>query len=234
MQYTKTIPLLYRLVNSIGLSPALFLGTHGFGLGGNLSLNYTSSDGALDFGIGFGVTRWSNHVGTNKSFLEYRYGGQLAVGTSSFKAGISSNAFSGGGINQRVGGGIIYGKNWGIQYENDWFWGFPSGDSGDRWRTTGVRLHINEFSANLHFFTGDPGSLGNRPRSSDGRTYNNPGVDDFRLGSFAFGYKNFRFGYNSEIIRDEIQNKIVHKNGYGDMGIFKVMNDARQFIWRIC
>lgn len=183
-----------------------------------------SSD-VLDFGFSYGGTFWSKHLFTGGSFYESRWGVQYAIGGPGFKAGIATSSFNGGGIDQRTGSLVAYGRDWGIRYENDWMWGMPIADGGDRWRTTGINLWVGDNSISLNLATGDPG-MKNRPEDNVNglRTYTGSNANDYRLGALSLGYRGVHLGTNSENVRDLFQNHIAHKGG-NKYAVFQKMNN---------
>lgn len=156
-------------------------------MGANVGVGFTSEN--IDFGLSFGGTAWSKHLFTGGRFFESRFGAQMAVGTSDFKMGFGNSSFSGGGIDQTTGSFVAYGKDWSVRYENDYQFGVV-GDSGDRWRTTGLTASVRDFSLGLHFATGDPGPSGDRSeRAGVYIPKNGSDPDAYRLGSATLGYR---------------------------------------------
>jgi hypothetical protein len=110
------------------------------------------------------------------------------------------------------------------------------------------REHLQEqgyqdLSVGFNLFTGDPGPDGkHRPNSMiDGfHTYDGEHANDFRLGAAYFGYQNYRFGFDSESIRNAIQNKFAHdkiqhgqdilNNPYGSKHFGILSNDVKPYI----
>ena len=210
---------------SINLSPSLFLGDNGLGIGGNIGWSVNSKN--FDFGMSFGATHWSNNPITNNSFWETRVGYGVGIGGRDFKLGFGATDFAGGGIGQQTGQLRAYGEGWSLSYENDWlFPGAALGDSGDRFRTTGVGLQIGSFSTRLNLGTGDPGLKSNDRVSEliDGRkTYVSGTSNKYRLGLLSVGWNGFQIGTNSENVREFFQNRLAHKNGTSSP-VFKKLN----------
>lgn len=109
-----------------------------------------------------------------------------------------------------------------MNYENDWAFDvplakfltghripMPTGDDGDRWRTTGLRFRDeeNNVSFGMNLATGEPKTI-NKIVGQD--TYTNPEADQYRLGAFYLGIGEFRIGFDSERVRHTVQNEIVH------------------------
>lgn len=214
---------------SIGLSPALFMGIGGAGIGYNLGVSYANENFAM--GMSYGKTFWNNHVFTGTSFTESRFGYSAAIGSRNFKFGFGESQFRGGGIDQTTSTLNMIGKNWGLTYENDYMFGI-AGDGGDRWRTTGLSISAFDVSLKMNFATGDPGAqYGDDPKPflpglHNGREAYSPlngsNPNQFRLGSAAIGYRGLFAGWNSESIRHIGQNKVAHD--------FILGGDSKHFI----
>ena len=113
-----------------------------------------------------------------------------------------------------------------MAYENDWFFGAPNGDDGDRFRTTGARISYGDFSAGLNMFTGDPhlddseatpggaspGGKYNKKTEKYNGIYKGVNASKYRTGVLYLGYRNYRIGYNSEGVRNFFQNTLIHDN----------------------
>jgi hypothetical protein len=101
-----------------------------------------------------------------------------------------------------------------VQYENDWPWG----DGRDRFRTAALQLKYQDFSAGFNLYTGDPGPDEYESVDYEGGTYEystgglGHSPDKYRAGVAYFGYREYKFGVNSEQVRDVIQNKIIHRS----------------------
>jgi RHS repeat-associated protein len=222
----------------LSISPAFVFGTSGFGIGLNVSASIETGFGS--FGVSYGLTGYAKHNITNQSFLEQRLGYGATFGGRDFNFSVGSSTFWGGGIGQTTGslgiGGNINGERWSVTYENDEQFDLAPADGGDRFRTTGVRLQAGQASFGFNLFTGDPGPAGFRKTdaiANDGRTgyVANGGFDPdkYRLGAMYLGYKDYRFGINSERVRNHWQNHVAHKDGKaGGFPIFRVMNNDVQ------
>jgi hypothetical protein len=210
---------------TLSLSPALFLGGNGFGVGANVGVSVQTP--YLTLGASYGATYYGNHPATHTSFVEQRIGYGATIGGRNFHASFGSTTFKGGGVSQMTGFLGFGGKNWGFTYENDYM-KVPlailegTADGGDRFRTTGLRFQAGDFSVGLNMFTGDPG-LKDREKCKIGGdgpkgTYyeNSP---EYRMGALYIGYGNYRAGVNSENVRAGVQHW-VHKQT-GDPQFYK-------------
>lgn len=107
-----------------------------------------------------------------------------------------------------------------IKYANDWFFGLPLGDNGDRYRTATAKIQIGPLDIGINLFTGDPGlnEVDRQKQMINGNlTYvYNPNTDDnpdeFRFGVGYIGIGGFRLGNDTEARRNKIQNEIIHKH----------------------
>jgi RHS repeat-associated protein len=234
---------------SAGIGFRLQSGTDGVGLG---------IEAGVGLGIGnhrfveayAGVSIYSSSIGTNRPSIEgyagigigYKYITNAAEPWSNeggysdeitFGAMIRSTVFFSGKTSQRLGSLSItfpfVGKQGSLTYENDYFFNLPNGDGGDRFRTTGARLQLGDFSMGMNLFTGDPG-LNSEDRITSGGgaggfkgTYEERFSPQHRAGIFYLGYKDLRIGGNGEPIRNFFQNKLAHGNGYG-YPLFRVLN----------
>ncbi|MBP9132627.1 MAG: VCBS repeat-containing protein [Saprospiraceae bacterium] len=203
---------------SFNLGVGVSYGTTGFGIGLSAGIGYSSDN--FDIGISAGIGyQFANSLGENGVYSNV--GGGAAIGFPGFKAGLSTMQFSGLGQNQRTGSFNFYGDNWSISYENDWQFGLKIADGGDRWRTTGFRVTIGDYSLGLNMFTGDPDGFDLESKEKyrpaaliDGKmTYiekNGSKPNQYRLGALYIGYKGTRLGYTSETIRHIFQNRFAH------------------------
>ena len=109
-----------------------------------------------------------------------------------------------------TGGGHLFGEDYSFTYENDNF----GGDGGDRFRTVGLQVQVGDFSAGFNVFTGDPGMDDRNDYVLKGEgmgpngTYTGHTSDKWRMGAAYVGYQNYRAGWNSEGVRNVIQNKM--------------------------
>jgi len=226
-------------ITGLSLSPSLSTGSGGLGIGFNLTFNLSPAK-YFHLGLNYGMTYHVQHgatnvlKGTRDSGLERRFGYGLKFGTQTSFLEWGGTRFSGlypqktGFIKAQVSGAYF-------TFDNDVnnLFGLPlDGDNGDRYRTSGVKLGFNEAEVGLLMFTGDPGLNGDyrnvedSPRTENGQygvnniTGDNP--DSHRMGVLYFGVAGYRLGYNSEYIRDYVQNQKIHEpNG---SAYFKVLN----------
>ena len=139
----------------------------------------------------------------------------------------SMTKFEAGEYSQRTAMITLGGPLFNVSYENDYMFGIPGPDGGDRWRTAAMRMNFGGLSLNLNMFTGDPDVDGNRPTVGIGgwQHYSSSSANDPRLraGVLSFGFGPFRFGRNSEAIRNAFQNELIHKNMNPPSPLFGVL-----------
>ncbi len=213
---------------SITLSPALASGTNQSGYGFNVAFN--GKVGNITFGIGIGSTKFTSNelLKGQGPGDEFRFSKSFGFDDGKTVASISSTIFSDSNsdFNQKVGGLTLGLGDFSFTYENDWMFGLPIADGGDRYRTAAAKITIGDFSAGLNIFTGDPrlddanevpgysgASVGGKYNNKTGQQngiYKGINAGKYRLGVLYLGYKNYRVGYNSEVIRAFFQNKVVH------------------------
>jgi hypothetical protein len=129
-----------------------------------------------------------------------------------------------------------------MSYENDFMFGLPGPDGGDRWRTAAIQINSLPFSINLNMFTGDPdvlnigdrydhlGELENGKKYYIGNTANDPSM---RAGVLSFGFGPLRIGRNSEQIRHVFQNKFAHDFLMGGKSKwFRVLDIKPRWHWQ--
>lgn len=204
---------------SVSLGLSVGFGSTGSFAGVNMGLNYSSEYFSAGFSYGAGYHFRDNIAG--KPGWSQSYGGGAIVGGNDFRVGMFTNQFEGRELDQRTGTFYLETNGWSVAYENDWMFGVPISDGGDRFRTTGVRISKGDFSVGLNLFTGDPGLRFN-DRAMDGGdkdtgfmgTYREELTPKHRLGAIYGGYKGFRAGWNSEKIRNVFQNNLAHGRGY--------------------
>ena len=157
---------------------------------------------------------WKNYAATPG--WETRYGAEMGltpyvvVGTTFYNS--PGDKFDQQIAHMRLG---VPGLN--IKYANDWFFGLPLGDNGDRYRT--AEIQIGPLDIGINLFTGDPGlnEVDRQKQMINGNlTYvYNPSTDDnpdeFRFGLGYIGIGGLRFGNDTEARRNKIQNEIIHK-----------------------
>ena len=198
---------------SLSLSPSIVLGS-GIGLGVNVGATIHGDFGSI--GFSYGVTGYSNHPATGKSFLEQRLGYGITLGSSDFHVGIGTSNFFGGGVSQITGYGMIGGRDWSVNYENDGTpWGdiVGNGDGGDSYRTMAATIRYKEFSLGTQIFTGRRDYDNVIERNTEGYPLGrvgNPGINDYKFATLYAGYGNYRAGWNHYKIGNAFQNIIAH------------------------
>lgn len=229
--FSLSTPLTNSISLTVGISPQYQFGTDGIScgvslmagvgngwsiVGVNKSLAYNSS------AVGTGNSGWESRLSFGVSTTLHRYNRFLPDVT------LGSNIFNSGETSQRTGSMNVSWGKFSMMYENDWFFGLPTGDGGDRFRTTGAKLSWGNFSTGINLFTGDPGLNSDSRRSDEINgldTYVSGSADKYRAGIFYFGYKNMRAGINSEKVRNLFQNRLAHKNGRV-YPIFRVLDNS--------
>ncbi len=203
---------------SISVGVAAGFGSTGLFAGTNVGFNYSSEYFSAGFSYGAGYNFTDNITG--KSGWSQSYGGGAIAGGNDFRVGMFTNQFKGRGLGQRTGTFYMESNGWSAAYENDWMFGVPIADGGDRFRTTGVRVAKSDFSVGLNLFTGDPGLMfddrirkGANTETGFWGTYEEI-TKQHRLGAIYGGYKGYRAGWNSEGIRNVFQNNFAHGRGY--------------------
>jgi RHS repeat-associated protein len=211
------------------ISPVAVKFSFGFG-----SRNHVGIDASFGLMKGFGMLpayRWhggASYFGGNNPYGGYkgwetRTGAEFSIGT----IGISGTHFKAGDLEQITNKITWGGPFTNVSYENDMMFGIGKvlgryeADGGDRLRTAAVGMNFGPFSLNLNMFTGDPGLRGlDDPSGTDRNVLNGFYVfgkngedpDKYRAGVLSFGIGPFRFGRNSEAIRNAFQNELIHKN----------------------
>jgi RHS repeat-associated protein len=202
---------------SVSISPTIIFGSEGFGIGGNIGLNYTS--GTTSVSIGYGITNYDRAWGTNQPTLESRiYGG---VNTGNWSFGLTN--FRGGGTNQ---------MNWQVGFNDGRFSVYVDEDYkfSDKYRTGLLQIgyqFTDEFGLNTGFkiFTGDPKPDGNKKERLTEEMFDkdiknrkmhefNKDGSEYRSGILYGGFNvngfNYQGGWSSERIRYAVQNKGIH------------------------
>ena len=186
------------------LSPMAFMGTGQIGFGANIGASYREGNHTFSMGVSF--RDFGRNFGpSGKSFEAVLSGGyKFDDGTTKFSAHYSR--FFSGETKQSMFRVKFGGKDWSLSIENDW-----SPIKGyDRFRTHGMELTVGDFSAGLMMYTGDPGPSGYRriirgdgygPKGS----YNGVNANKYNTGVWYLGYKNYRFGRQSDRIRQSTQ-----------------------------
>ena len=168
-----------------------------------------------------GATYYWQHYDGSYEGWETRYGGEWTFGGV---LSYSGTTFTSGETSQTTNMITLGNPFVNIKYENDYmfgagkyFPGVPAADGGDRYRTAAARLKVGPFSVGVNLFTGDPGldGLDRETKLINGREHyveniygDNP--DKYRAGIFYVGVGPFKFGRNSERIRNTFQNRFAH------------------------
>ncbi len=211
---------------SISVSPTFGFGTGGFGVGANVGVSYQ-----VDLGRGFYANLGIDAGVGSVDGGEFRLGGGAEIGHGHVALGIYSTYYgAANGSSQRVGGASLAIGDFKVRYENDWFFGLPTGDGGDRYRTAAAQISYGDFFVGVNLYTGAPQER-NGQRLTDQGWVNKEDLNSSmcyeesstpRLGAIYGGYKNYRIGYNSEMLRYNIQNHLVHD---------KVNSPYFNFVW---
>ncbi len=190
------------------------------GIGASIGIGY--SDRNWSFSAGVGIMSYGNYNGFGKNAFEVRKSILAAWDDGKMGASLGTN-FWGGDFKQRTGMiGFRHG-DFSMMYENDGSIGFL-GDDGDSFRTAALNIGIGDFTAGFNLFTGYRDYK--RENGSVSKHRDPMCIDDFgrrmpnglalekgerhRLGTLTIGYKNWRYGVNSEHIRHAIQDQAIH------------------------
>jgi hypothetical protein len=143
----------------------------GFGLQASVSYD----DGEFYFGVGYGISYYSNYNGMGINGWEHRASGMAGFGrVSDFRLSLGTNLWWGmkgldnESLNQQTGVLSIKSGDFGMTYENDGMpfgirnsesgkheWFSPRlGDGGDSHRSASASLSIGEYSVGFNIFTG--------------------------------------------------------------------------------
>jgi hypothetical protein len=232
--FTEQAYDLQKMVSPFAFKPPSFIfGSDQNGTGFDLSIGLPQMPGSPSVRFHYGATYY---LGSNGGYK----GWESRVGTEWYLAPLikySSTYFNAGEFSQHTA--IFTIGDWftNVRYENDWMFGLPGGDNGDRWRSAAVSFTGGPFSLNLNMFTGDPG-LDQTYRQKnvetiDGHdTYTGGTADKYRAGILSFGFGPFRIGQNSETIRHIFQNHFAHDflTG-GESKWFRVLNTSPAWYW---
>jgi len=224
---------------------ASIAGGNSTGIGFNFSIGY--NDGNFSASFGFGLSNFSNYNGTGVSGLEIRNSLMMGYKGKDFGFSIGTNFWSGAGgmkeFTQRTGALGLSSGDFGVNYENDGkpFSGWV-GDGNDSYRTAAASISIGKFSMNLNLFTGKRteedykiekampgGEVGYSSYGKYGEYYKNGIVHErgtkYRLGVLSFGYNGYNIGLNSEWIRHQTQNKMIHGSKIANQRMFEMTSD---------
>ena len=225
---------------SLSLAPQLSYGSEGFSIGANLNFGFNFK--GFNAGLTAGVNYYENNYavdGSRNSGLEGRIGGGFDITGKawgkSLGIGLSTMAYANNGFSQTMNTLGVNFLGTKIKYENDYMFGIPISDKGDRFRTAALTIGNKDVYAGFNLYTGDPNiAVGDRPSDViNGQKYYFKGTaNNFRLGAAFVGYKGYRLGRNSEGIRNIIQNKVAHTRlSNPDVPYFPVLQDIKRSIY---
>ncbi len=242
---------LQKFISPVAVKFNIGYGSFGWNMGFDVSIGLPTSL-PIAYRLNFGMTYYTNYYGTGKGGTETRLGGQWSVsyfgivvtveGTQyNYSAGDNFNEFTRSTGTYSVGSPLILLN---VKSENDENWfkyifginslpGIPKADGGDRFLTSRTRIDFGIFSVGLDLFTGDPGLKWKDRRvgiGEDGNEYyleGNTNPDKYRAGVLFLKVGPISFGLNSEDIRDEIQNQIIHK--WQDVPFFRNLGSPNDF-----
>ena len=201
----------------------LHLSSQQFGLGFDLSFGVPKKYG-ISYRAHWGVTYYCHFFDNSYTGWELRMGAEWCICSG---IGYSGTKFE-QGKRQQTTNAIILGNYFcNVIYENDYMFNIgkyipfiPSSDNGDRYRTAAARIRWAFFSVGVNIFTGDPGvdhdvrRIFNDPDRGGRETYtisaNGDNPDEYRAGYWYVGVGPIKMGWNSEGVRDFIQNKFAH------------------------
>ena len=201
----------------------LHLSTQQIGLGFDLSFGVPKKC-AVSYRCHWGVTYYCHFFDDSYTGFEFRLGAEWCLGSC---IGYSGTTFY-QGKRQQTTNAIILGNYFcNFTYENDYMFNIgkyipfvPSADNGDRYRSASARFRCAFFSMGVNIFTGDPGvdhdvrQVFNDPERGGRETYtisaNGDNPDEYRAGYWYAGVGPIKIGWNSEGVRDFIQNKFAH------------------------
>ena len=216
----------------------LHLSTQQIGLGVDVSFGIPK-ECAVSYRSHVGATYYCNFIDGSYTGFEFRMGAEWCIGSC---LGYSGTTFYQGKRNQTTNSIILGNYFCNFAYENDYMFNIgkyipfvPSADNGDRYRTAAARFRCLVFSVGVNIFTGDPGidhdtrRVFNDPEQDGRETYtisaNGDNPDEYRAGYWYAGVGPFKIGWNSEGVRDFIQNKFAHDwLCHKDSPYFKVLD----------
>ena len=217
---------------SLTVSPSITFGTSSSSLGLNIIGNYDVGD--WTFSASLTGSYYSKAVGTGNSGIGGVYSGGVDYDDGKTGFSLYSTYYTNvdGVGKQRIGGLGFRSGDFRFRYENDGTpFGGNLGDGGDSYRTAAVSIGIGDFSAGFNIFTGKRDYSGENTTPitdySNGKYYPRGYVNEvgtpYRLGAGYFGYKNYKFGINSErYISYPIQARFAH--GLSPQGGFRVID----------
>lgn len=212
-----------KYISPLAFHIDLHLSTQQVGLGVDLSLGVPKKC-AASYRCHWGVTYYCNFFDDSYTGFEFRLGAEWCLGSC---IGYTGTTFF-QGKRQQTTNAIILGNYFcNFTYENDYMFNIgkyipfvPSADNGDRYRSAATRFRFAFFSVGVNIFTGDPGvdhdvrQTFNDPDREGRETYtisaNGDNPDEYRAGYWYAGVGPFKIGWNSEGVRDFLQNRFAH------------------------
>ena len=227
-----------KYISPLAFHIDLHLSSQQMGLGLDFSFGVPKKC-AISYRSHIGATYYCNFIDGSYTGFEFRMGAEWCVGSC---LGYSGTTFY-QGKRQQTTNSIILGNYFcNFAYENDYMFNIgkyipfvPSADNGDRYRTAAARFRCLVFSFGVNIFTGDPGvdhnvrKVFNDPEQDGRETYtisaNGDNPDEYRAGYWYAGVGPFKIGWNSEGVRDFVQNKLAHDwLCHKDSPYFKVLD----------
>lgn len=200
---------LQKYISPVAVKIDIRLGTHQRGIGYDISLGIPK---ALPYAKRweYGSTYFWKNYGNYKGW-EHRKGTETSYIMGMYTE--SKIKYTAGEFSQTVGRKSVGIPSFlGVDVSND-LWG----DGGDRFRTSHVRINLGIFRVGNTLFTGDPGlddrnvkNINGHPTYVKGPYGEDP--DKYRNGILYFGVGPIEIGWDSEAIRNRIQNLWVHQN----------------------
>jgi RHS repeat-associated protein len=216
---------LQKYVSPVAFKVDIKLGTHQRGIGYDASVGIPKAlpyakrweRGDTYYWKNFGNYKgWENRTGTEESYF-----GLYTKSTTYFKSGEFTQTVG------RKSFGIP--SFLGVDVSNDLF-----GDEGDRFRTSHVRISFGPLRIGNTLFTGDPGlndrnvsEINGYPTYVKGPYGEDP--DKYRNGILYLGLGSVEIGWDSEAIRNRIQNYWVHQNTNPPSPFFRDLRGTDQY-----
>jgi hypothetical protein len=237
-----------KTISPVAIHIDLRLGNHQGGIGIDASIGVPQMF-PVSYRVHGGATYfWKNEdlMGNDMSGWETRYGAEWGISAYMFGVPVKYT-YGGTTFNSKWSGKqttnlMTLGNPFvNIKYENDmkqegifsYIPLVPKGD-GDRYRTAAAQINIGPFGIGTNMITGDPMENGIKPFNNiNGKdTYTGERANDYRMGTFYFKIGPFRFGRNSEGIRNVFQNQFAHDFLTGGQSKwFEVLNLKPRWYW---
>jgi RHS repeat-associated protein len=228
MMFTETGYDIQKFISPVAVKFSASFGTHQNGIGIDVSVGAPQM---MPGGIRThaGISYYSKNYDMPSGW-EIRNGFEFTV-TPLTTVGSTYYDSPGTKFDQRVGDFKMGVPGLNIKYANDYFFGLPLGDNGDRYRTAAAKIQIGNIHIGINLFTGDPGGTSIDDRRTEiingNLTYipnssNSANPDEYRAGVGYIQIGPFRFGNDKESRRDMIQNRWIHSN-FG-FPFFKVLD----------